>query len=325
MTGEGAGGRGGAGSPAARAADMLRYAVRADASPRGPAYGPVAGAHRSAFRGRGVEFADLREYRPGDDDVRAIDWNVTARLGSPHVREFAEDRETRVYIVLDVSGSLSFGSGAQPKAARAAWAVAGILAAALSANDAAAAFFVGGSLRGRAPLGRGRRHALRLLAGALEFGGGSGPTDLESSLARVASMARRRGSVFIVSDFEDGTAYDRPLRLLCARHDVTAVRVRDRREAEMPDVGRIALEDAETGEQVVVDTSDARFRRRYAEAAAEREASVAARIARAGARYVAVDAGEGGGPAAAAGGPARSGRMRGWGRRGAGGGRNGRL
>lgn len=276
---------------------MLRGAWRAEISPRGTVDGIVAGAHRSAFRGRGVEFADLREYRPGDDDVRAIDWNVTARLGSPHVREFAEDRETRVYIVLDVSGSCSFGSGEEPKAARAAEVAAAVLAAAVRSNDAAGAFFVAGSLRGRVPLGRGRRHALRLLAAALAFGGGEGRTNLAASLARVASMARRRGSVLVVSDLEDDTDYDRPLRHLCARHDVTVVRVYDRRELEMPDVGLIELEDAETGEHMTVDTSDAEFRRRYAEEAAAREASVSRRIARAGAAYAAVDAGAAGGDA----------------------------
>ena len=289
----GDGGAGAAATHAARAAAMLRAAERAEISPRRPVDGAVAGAHRSAFRGRGVEFADLREYRPGDDDVRAIDWNVTARLGSPHVREFAEDRETRVYIVLDVSGSFSFGSGRAPKAARAAEVAAAILAAAVRSNDAAGAFFVAGSVRGRVPPGRGRRHALRLLAAALAFGGGEGRTDLAASLARVASMARGRGSVFVVSDLEDGTGYDRPLRLLCARHDVTVVRVYDRRELEMPDVGLIELEDAETGEHMTVDTSDAQFRRRYAEEAAAREASVSRRIARAGAAYAAIDAGAG--------------------------------
>lgn len=275
-----------AASHAAAAAGLLRGARRIEIRSRIAADGLVAGAHRSAFRGRGVEFADLREYRPGDDDVRAIDWKVTARFGRPHIREFAEDRDARVYIILDVSGSASFGSGDAPKAAAAAEAAASILSAAVSANDAAAAFFVAGSLRGRVPLGRGRRHALRVLGSALSFGGGSGRTDLASSLSRVASMARRRGMVFVISDFEDSTGYDRPLRLLCARHEVTAVRVRDRRESEMPDVGLIELEDAETGEQVLVDTSDAAFRRRYAEEAARRDAALARRLARAGARYV---------------------------------------
>lgn len=291
--GAGGGAAANAAASAANAAALLRAAERMELHPRRPVDGLVAGAHRSAFRGRGVEFADLREYRPGDDDVRAIDWNVTARLGSPHVREFAEDRETRVYVVLDVSGSCSFGSGAEPKAARAAEAAAAVLAATVRSNDAAAAFFVAGSLRGRVPLGRGRRHALRLLAAALAFGGGEGPTDLAASLARVASMARWRGSVFVISDLEDHTGYDRPLRLLCARHDVTVLRVYDRREREMPDVGLIELEDAETGEHMTVDTSDARFRRRYAEEAAAREASVSRRIARAGAAYAAVEAGGG--------------------------------
>ena len=135
--GGGWGGGGGGATPAARAAAMLRGARRMEIASRRTVDGLVAGSHRSAFRGRGVEFADLREYRPGDDDVRAIDWNVTARLGSPYVREFAEDRETRVYIVLDVSGSLSFGSGAAPKAAKAAEVAASLLVAAVRSNDAA--------------------------------------------------------------------------------------------------------------------------------------------------------------------------------------------
>ena len=305
-----------AASHAAGAAAMLRRAARLALSPEIAADGLVAGAHRSAFRGRGVEFADLREYRPGDDDVRAIDWKVTARFGRPHVREFAEDREACVYIVLDVSGSASFGSGAAPKSARAAEVAAAVLAAAVSSNDSAAAFFVAGSLRGRVPPGRGRRHALRVLGSALSFGGGSGRTDLAASLSRVASMARRRGMVFLISDFEDGTAYDRPLRLLCARHDVTAVRIFDPRESEIPDVGLIELEDAETGEQALVDTSDAAFRKRYAEEAARRDAALAGRLARAGALY-AEDGGGAGRVRAAA---ARRRRLR---RRGRGGGRGG--
>ena len=288
------GGEPGAGAGAesrAAAALLLGRARRLDLA-MGTVDGRTTGIHRSPFHGRGVEFADLREYQAGDDDVRAIDWKVTARFGSPYVREFAEDRDTQVHLVIDVSGSSSFGSGAAPKAAKAAEVAAAVLSAAVEANDSAGAFFVAESVRGRVPLGRGRRHALRILGAAIAFGGGAGRTDLAASLARIAAVLRRRAAVIIVSDFDDDTGFDRPLRLLCARHSVTAVRVHDRREADLPDVGLIELEDSETGEQLLVDTSDASFRRRYAAAAARRDEGLPGRIARAGAAYAQIEAGD---------------------------------
>ncbi len=240
--------------------------------------GLVSGGHDSVFRGRGIAFSEIREYRHGDD-VRAIDWNVTARLNRPYVKEYIEERDLQVYVVLDVSGSASFG-GSLAKRDRALEVAAAIVLAAQGANDRAGAFLVSDRIEMYVPARRGRRHAMRALIAMAAHEPASRATDLRACLEAVAGIIKRRSAIVIISDMVDGGDYARPLRHLARRHDVSVVRVTDRRERELPDVGLIELEDGETGEQVLVDTSDPGLRAEHARLVRQGDAELAATLAR---------------------------------------------
>ncbi len=240
--------------------------------------GLLQGDYRSLFRGSGIDLANLREYQEGDD-VRYIDWNVTARLGTPHVREYQEDRALTAWFLLDLSPSMDFGSDAIAKRTVLAELVA-ILARLLAGrgNRCGALLFSGGMDRVVPPRG-GRRqvlHLLDLLASRPRLVRAP-PTDLAAILRQAAGIVRRRSLLFVVSDFISKPGWERPLGMLARRHDVVAIRLFDPAETRIPEVGLLAFQDAETGEQMLVDTSDRGFRSRFAAAAhAEQEALLAA-------------------------------------------------
>ena len=245
--------------------------------------GLLQGDYRTLFRGFGLDLADLREYQFGDD-VRRIDWNVTARTQTPYVREFMEDREVTAWFLLDLSPSVDFGTVQTVKRALLIDFVA-MLARVLTrhGNRVGAVFYTSGVDR-VVPAQGGRPQVLRLiddlqnrpqLRRAL-------PTDLGPLLDTAVRILRRRSLVFIISDFISAPGWDRPLRFLAQRHEVMAVRLSDPREAELPDVGPLVLEDAETGEQLYVDTHDRRFRERFAEGGRRRVRDLNAIFGRAG-------------------------------------------
>ncbi|MCW5605827.1 MAG: DUF58 domain-containing protein [Burkholderiales bacterium] len=249
--------------------------------------GQLQGDYRTLFRGFGIDLADLREYQP-HDDVRYIDWNVTARLQIPHVREFHEDREVAAWFLLDLSGSVDFGSQAVRKRMLAAEFVS-VLARLLTAhgNRVGAVLYAGaaGSVPDVViPARGGRRHVLHLLDRMLGFTApvGGKQTDLAGLIARAQRVMRRRSVVFLVSDFISSPGWERALALLARRHEIVAVRLHDPLEAGIPDLGLVVLQDAETGEQMFVDTRDRGFRRRFARAAAQREAMLREALASAG-------------------------------------------
>lgn len=229
-----------------------------------PLDGLLYGAHRTVHRGYGVDLAGMRPYVPGDD-VRHIDWNVTARLDDPYVRLFTEDREVTAWLVLDRSASMRFGPDGRGKDT-----VAGELAVSLArllgrTGNRVGAVLYDGEAHQVIPPGRGRRQALRL-AGALttparEEGTGT-TTDLAAMLALVAAVARRRGLVIVVSDFVGDLAWQKQLTRLNHRHEVVVVRVSDPVEHDLPRIGPVMVEDAETGEQFYLDASDPAFGRR---------------------------------------------------------------
>lgn len=249
--------------------------------------GLLQGDHRTLMRGTGLDLADLREYQH-HDDVRHIDWNVTARLQTPHVRVFTEDREIAAWFLLDLSPSVDFGSGAQRKRELLQGFV-GVLARLISRHGNR----VGAMLYGQRaaavdavlPARGGRTQVLRLLnmlappSGPRAVGG---PTDLSQLLQRAAVSLRQRCTVFVVSDFISEPGWERPLGELARRHDVVAVRLLDPLERDLPDLGLVPMRDAETGEQLLVDTHDAGFRQRFAAIAAQREAQLREALARAG-------------------------------------------
>ena len=247
--------------------------------------GVLQGDYRSLFRGNGIDLVDLREYQPGDD-VRAIDWNVTARMDTPYVREYVEDREISAWFLLDLSPSVDFGSVDSERAKRTVLIdfVATLARVLTRRGNRVGAMFYGSSMERVVPARGGRDQVLRLIDDLLRqphlthapF------TDLAPLLQAAQSTVKRRSLIFIISDFISVPGWERPLSLLNRRHEVVAVRLLDPREIELPDVGTLIMEDAETGEQLYVDTHDAAFRRRFAQAALRREAEVNGAFGRSG-------------------------------------------
>lgn len=232
--------------------------------------GLLQGDYRTLVHGAGIDFADLREYQVGDD-VRHIDWNVTARLDTPHVRQYIEDRDLTAWFLLDRSASMAFGSAGRPKQSVVTEFV-GAMARLLtrSGNRVGAILYNNGVERTIEPRS-GRNQVLRIIHDlqrpppvATEM------TDLTGLLDRGLSTIPRRSLIFLVSDFVSQPGWERSMHLLSQRHELVAIRLWDPREVELPDAGIIAVEDAETGEQLQVDTSDPAFRRRFAEVVAAR-------------------------------------------------------
>ncbi len=247
-----------------------------------PSRGRLQGNYRTALRGLGTDFRDVREYETGDD-VRHIDWNVTARMDEMYVREFAEDRELTAWLLLDHSASMGFGPVSRTKE-RVLCEVTGTMAQLFvrSGNRVGALVYDNDSVK-TIPPRQGRNQVLVLLDELLRpVRRGGVVTDLRRLLDTAARMIRRRSLVVLVSDFISQPGWERSLLRLSERHEVVAVRLVDPREFELPDAGLIVVEDAETGEQLMVDSSDPEFRRRLRAAGVEREEAVRHSARRAG-------------------------------------------
>jgi uncharacterized protein (DUF58 family) len=232
-----------------------------------------AGEYHSVFKGRGMEFAEVRQYQPGDE-VRTIDWNVTARTGEPYVKRFTEERELTVMLLVDASGSTRFGSARQFKQELAAEIAALLAFSAITNNDKVGLVIFSDRIELAVPPRKGTRHVLRVIREILNHVPRGRGTDIPLALDHLEKVVRRRCVAFLLSDL---LAADlrRPLRIANRRHDLIAVVLEDPREQTLPDVGLLALEDAESGETVVVDTGDPRLRvefaRRQAAARGERD------------------------------------------------------
>jgi uncharacterized protein (DUF58 family) len=245
--------------------------------------GLLQGDYRTLFRGFGLDLADLREYQYGDD-VRHIDWNVTARLQTPYVREYHEDREVTAWFLLDLSPSVDFGSGEVRKRGVSADFVA-VLARILTRHgNKVGALFYGEDVDAMIPARSGRRHVLQILHAMLArpVPKRNAPTDLGQLLAAGAHLMKRRSLVFVVSDFFSLPGWEQRLGQLAQRHEIVAVRLHDPLEANLPDIGMLVVQDAETGEQIFVDTHDRAFRRRFTAAAQRRETALRAAFRDAG-------------------------------------------
>jgi uncharacterized protein (DUF58 family) len=225
-----------------------------------------AGEYHSVFKGRGIEFAEVRLYQPGDE-VRTIDWNVTARTGLPHVKRYAEERELTVMLVVDASASTRFGSVRQTKAALAAELGALLAFSAITNNDKVGLVIFSDRIEKAVPPRKGTRHVLRVIREVLSLAPAGRGTDVAAALEHVRRVTRRRAVLFLISDFLDPGCRT-ALRLAARRHDVIAVVLDDPREATLPDVGLIELEEAETGARYVLDTGSARVRDAFAVRAA---------------------------------------------------------
>jgi uncharacterized protein (DUF58 family) len=237
--------------------------------------GLLQGDYRTLFYGFGVDFADLREYQP-NDDIRYIDWNVTARMDTPYVRQYSEDRELTAWFLLDLSPSVDFGT-LQTQKRNMVIDFVGVLARLLTRHgNRVGAMMFNGSAEHVVPARSGKIQVLRLINDMLHqprlmrapF------TNLTVLLQHALNSIRRRSLIFIISDFISEPGWERPLSLLNQHHEVLAIRVWDPRELDLPDIGVVVMEDAETGEQIYVDTHDRKFRQRFHEAARRREAAL---------------------------------------------------
>lgn len=230
----------------------------------------LAGEYESVFKGRGMEFDEVREYQPGDD-VRSIDWNVTARTGKPFIKRFREERELTVLFLVDLSASGSFGSVKQTKNELAAEICALLAFAAIKNNDKVGLIVFTDHVEMFVPPGKGARHVLRVIREILSFRPRRTGTDVGMALDYLGRIQHRKAVVFLISDFQaDG--FEKALRVLGRRHDIIAISVADPREKALPDVGLIELEDAETGEITLIDAGSRTVRKRYEALSLERTA-----------------------------------------------------
>jgi len=265
-------------------ADVMRQIRRLQLRAKRAVQTLLGGEYHSAFKGAGLAFEEVREYLPGDD-VRGIDWNVTARMGSAFIKRYVEERELTLILAADVSGSQRFGTGAQPKRAVAAELAALIAFAAVGNNDRVGLLAFSDRVERYVPPNKGTRHVLRLLRDILFFEPEHSGTNLTAALDYLNKVHRRRAIVFLLSDFLDapapaGPAADPPpaafadaFRRAARKHDLIAVRTSDPREQDWPAAGLVRLEDAETGRQLLIDTGDRRFRAAFAARAAARRAA----------------------------------------------------
>jgi uncharacterized protein (DUF58 family) len=227
-----------------------------------------AGQYESVFKGRGMQFDEVREYTPGDD-IRTIDWNVTARTGRPYIKRFVEEREMTVIFAVDLSASGDFGTINKAKNELAAEFCAVLAFAAAKNNDKVGLLIFADEIELYIPPKKGISHMLRLIRELLYFKISKRKTDIKQALDYLAKVVRKKATVFLVSDFIE-TNFKKPLSLLNKRHDVIAVSVRDRAEVALPSVGMIEFADAETGEIILIDTSSRQFRNKYSNTCAER-------------------------------------------------------
>ena len=251
--------------------EVLKQVRRVEIATRGLVDDVFSGEYHSVFKGRGMSFAEVREYQYGDD-VRNIDWNVTARAGAPFVKVFEEERELTVVLLADVSGSGGFGSGGRMKEEVAAEICAVLAFSAIRNNDKVGLILFSDRIEKFVPPRKGRRHVLRVLRELIYARAEGRGTDVGAALEYLARVVPRRAVVFAVSDFL-AEGHERALAVAARRHDLVAVRVGDRREANLPDIGFVDFEDAESGAQVTVNLSDPAFREAFAaDAAAAGEA-----------------------------------------------------
>ena len=251
--------------------EVLRLVRRLELRTRGLVNARYAGEYHSVFKGQGMEFAEVREYQPGDE-VRSIDWNVTARMNRPFVKRFVEERELTMLLVVDCSGSAGVGTGARFKRDVSAEVAAAFALLAVRNNDRVGAVLFTDRVELAIPARKGRRHALRVLRDVLVQKPEGQGTNLAAALTYARRSMRHRSVVFVLSDFV-APPFDRELRLLAARHDVVAVTLEDPGERLLPDIGVARLVDPETGDTLEVNTSDSKVREQFTRAiSTERDA-----------------------------------------------------
>jgi len=241
--------------------ELLRKVRKIEIKTRGLSKNIFAGEYHSAFKGRGMTFAEVREYQYGDD-IRSVDWNVTARFGHPYIKVFEEERELTVVLLIDVSGSREFGTVTQLKKDIFTEVAATLAFSTIQNNDKIGVIFFSDKIEKFIPPKKGKRHVLHIIRELIDFKPESNKTDIAGALRYFTNAIKKSSTAFIISDFIDKN-FERDLMIANRKHDVVALQVFDIRETELPNVGLVKLKDAESGERIWVDTSDKRLRTTY--------------------------------------------------------------
>lgn len=242
--------------------ELLQKVRKIEIKTRGLSRNIFAGEYHSQYKGRGMAFSEVREYQPGDD-VRSIDWNVTARLNKPYIKVFEEERELTVMLLVDVSGSRNFGTMSALKRDRMAEIAATLAFSTIQNNDKVGVIFFSDKIEKYIPAKKGKSHVLHIIRELLSFEPESAGTDIAGALEYFSNAQKRRCTAFLISDMQDPHPMERPLLVASNRHDMNVIQVYDRRDAEMPNIGLVKLKDAETGERIYVNTSMERVREAY--------------------------------------------------------------
>ncbi len=240
--------------------DTIRQIKKIDIKTKKLVDGLITGNYHSIFKGNGIEFSELREYKTGDD-IRSIDWNVTARYNKPFIKEFIEERDLSVYFILDVSSSGNFGQSTS-KTRKAIELVASLMFSAIQNNDNVGVILFTEEVEKFIPARKGKKHILKLLNIILEFKPKYKTTNIKNALDFTSKIIKRKSTIFIVSDFYSPN-FAKPLKILKQKQDLIVIKITDNTEKELPDIGLLELEDEETGEQILVNTSDSEFRDNY--------------------------------------------------------------
>jgi uncharacterized protein (DUF58 family) len=269
--------------------EVIKRVRRIELKTRRPVEGLLSGEYHSIFKGRGMEFSEVRGYVPGDD-VRAIDWNVTARFNAPFVKEFIEERDLTLFIVFDISASNEFGFQRSKKDIGCDIA-ASLMFAALRNNDRVGLCLFTARVEKLIPPEKGKKHILKLLRELLYYEPKSKTTDIQTALTYLNNILKKRSILFVISDFISPD-FELPLQRLRNKHDLILVDIADVRELDIPDIGYAFLEDQETGDQILVDTSDPEFRERYTTLIKDKRIDFLARMKRIGVDIIQINTGE---------------------------------
>ncbi len=261
--------------------ELLRKIRKIEIKTRGLSQNIFAGEYHSAFKGRGVIFSEVREYEPGDD-VRDIDWNVTSRHNKPYVKVYEEEREMTVMLLIDVSGSRDFGEAGAIKKEKMAEIAATLAFSSIQNNDKVGVIFFSDKIEKFIPPKKGRKHILLIIREIINFEPESRGTDVDVALRFLTNAIKKRSTAFLISDFIDDHDYFKSMTIANRKHDLAAIQVYDRRDAEMPDVGLIRICDMETGTDMWIDTSSKNARSNYAKAWYARQQKLAATTAKSG-------------------------------------------
>ncbi len=280
--------------------ELLQKVRKIEIKTRGLSKNIFAGEYHSQFKGRGMTFSEVREYQPGDD-VRSIDWNVTARLNKPYIKVFEEEREMTVMLLVDVSGSRNFGTQSQMKRDMMAEVAATLAFSTIENNDKVGVIFFSDKIEKYIPAKKGKKHVLHIIRELIDFQPEANGTDIAGALQYFTNAQKRRCTAFLISDFiyrtKDPVRGERvniqnplqkPLLIAANRHDISAIQIYDRRDAELPNVGLLKIKDAETGERIWIDTAIASTRTAYAERWNKQQEALSDVFTRTGTRNISV-------------------------------------